>query len=146
MTTGYRLKRQDIFLGKELKYGESGENTFVRLAEKDAGRWERPVHETWNVPGEVKQLTTPLIHESAQSVSQFVDKLNYYTTLNAQHLFEQKAQVNGWNIVAYPIGKFFQSYIVKRGFLDGTHGFVHAMFMSFHSFLTRGKLWLLYHK
>ena len=49
-------------------------------------------------------------------------------------------------IIAYPAAKFFIDYFWFLGFLDGTAGAVVALMMSFHSFLTRAKLWLLWHK
>ena len=50
------------------------------------------------------------------------------------------------SILLFPAGKFIQNYFFKRGFLDGTAGFIHAALMSLHSFLVRGKLWTKYHK
>ena len=38
------------------------------------------------------------------------------------------------------------NYFIKFGFLDGLQGLVFAIMMSFHSFLVRGKLWLLINK
>lgn len=146
MVQGYYLRRTDVFLGKELHHGESGTNTFLRLAKKKAGMWKRPIHEVWDVKGPTEQLHTPIHHIAAQSLTEFVSKLNAYTTQNAVHLKKQGIKSSFWAVLAYPAGKFLQNYIVKRGFLDGTHGFVHAMFMSFHSFLTRAKLYLLWHK
>lgn len=144
MIDSFRLKREDIFLGKKLRFGESGSNSFVRIGQKN-NSWTRPVHEVWDGKHEF-ELMTPLTHHTADTVAGFVDKLNFYTTINAQHLFEQKTPAHGWHIVAYPVGKFVQNYIIKQGFRDGIHGFLHAVFMSFHSFLTRSKLWLLSHR
>lgn len=141
MLDSFRLKREDTFIGKRLRFGETADNTFVRLAKKGK-EWNRPVHEVWETD-EPGTLDHPLTHESADTISHFVEKLNAYTTLNARHLFEKKTPIPAWHIVAYPVGKFLKDYIAKQGFRDGTHGFVHAMMMSFHSFLTRGKLWLL---
>jgi hypothetical protein len=141
MPDSYRLKRDDTFLGKKLKFGETAHTTFVRLA-KRGQQWSRPVHEVWDAHEPI-DLTHPLSHESADTVHHFVAKLNNYTTRNAEHLHEEKISVTTWHLIAYPTGKFFHNYIVKQGFRDGTHGFVHAMMMSFHSFLTRAKLWLL---
>src|SRR3989344_616338 len=140
MTDSFRLKRSDIFLGGTLKFGESGDSSFVRIGQKN-NSWSRPVHEVWDAQNE-RELTVPLTHHTAKTVAGFVDKLNFYATINAQHLFEQKTPIKGWHIVAYPAGKFLQNYIVKQGYRDGVHGFLHAVFMSFHSFLTRSKLWL----
>lgn len=143
MVDSFKLKRDDIFLGKKLRFGESGTNSFTRIGQK-GNKWNRPVHEVWDGQDAV-QLNTPLTHHAADTVSEFVGKLNGYTTINAQHLYESRKRVYWWHIIAYPFGKFVQNYIVKQGFRDGTHGFLHAVFMSFHSFLTRSKLWLLYH-
>lgn len=142
---GYRIRREEVFLGKKLRFGEAGDGSFVRLAIRDAGVWKRPVHETWDINGNIGTLKHPLIHYSGRSVTQFVRKLNNYTDQNARYLFTQQVPVSWWHIVAYPAGKFIQNYILKQGFRDGTEGFLHAMFMSMHSFLTRSKLWHLYH-
>ena len=174
MVDSFRLKRDDIFLGKKLHFGESGQNSFVRIGQK-SNNWTRPVHEVWDGKNEIDpsyaglqpfgllkqlrrvytransnasgiELKNPLTHHTADTVAVFVDKLNFYTTINAQHLFESGTKVVWWHIIAYPMGKFFQNYVVKQGYRDGVHGFLHAMFMSFHSFLTRSKLWLMQHE
>jgi len=146
MAISYAIKREEIFLGKRLHHGEPAGKQFVRLSSDKNAKWVRPVHETWQVNEPVEVLSTPLEHYSAKSVSSFIRKIDYYSTINAGYLESRNAPVSWWHILAYPAGKFISNYIVKRGFLDGTHGFLHAAFMSFHSFLTRGKLWILYSK
>ncbi|MBI4136753.1 hypothetical protein HY469_01705 [Candidatus Roizmanbacteria bacterium] len=146
MADAYYLKRRDLFLGKELMYGESGSNRFIRLAKRDTGTWKRPVHEVWDVKGTIGELNTPIDHIAAESLTEFVSKLNDYTTRNAEYLKKKGVSANAWDVLAFPLSKFLQNYVLKRGFLDGQHGFVHAVLMSFHSFLTRGKLYLLWHK
>jgi hypothetical protein len=143
MIDSYRLKRDDIFLGKKLSFGESGNITFTRIGQKSTS-WKRPVHEVWESTSS-KMLSHSIVHHSADSVEDFVNKINFYTTLNAKYLFQNKVHVHWWDLIIFPIGKFMKNYIVKQGFRDGIHGFLHAIFMSFHSFLTRAKLWLLYH-
>ena len=146
MVNGYRIKRRDTFLGKELHFGESGSNSFIRLARKRSGTWKRPVHEIWDVTGEIEELKAPIDHIAAESVGDFVKRINYYTSINARHLYEKGVHTSFLDIILYPKTKFIMDYVIKQGFRDGTHGFVHAMLMSFHSFLTRSKLWLLQNK
>ena len=117
----------------------------MRLAKKNAGVWQRPVHETWNITGRIGELSQPLLHYPHPDVAQFITDINWYSTLNAHYLYSQKVHVSWWHILAYPKAKFFVDYIWYRGFLDGTAGVVVALMMSFHSFLTRAKLWLLWH-
>jgi len=144
---GYYISRKDILFGRELKYGETANVKLLRLAKKTAaGTWERKVHETWNVQGSVAYLTTPLLHYPHESISQFLRQINRYTTINARVFYNERKRVSSWQIIAYPIAKFIQNYLFRLGFLDGVAGFVIAMMMSFHSFLTRGKLWELQQK
>lgn len=142
----YLIKRVDFMWGKKLEHGETGNLKLLRLARKDAGRWEGKVHEAWRVKGRVGELTNPLLHYPHQNITEFLKEINYYTNIRAQELYTQTPRHNdaGWpSIIIYPVGKFFVNYFLKRGFLDGTAGFIVAIFMSFHSFLVRAKLWLL---
>jgi len=144
-TISFALRRREKFLGKILKHGESEGQAFVRLSAKKSG-WIRPVHEVWKTEDHVITLNHPLIHEGTPTISEFVEKINRYSTIRAQELHKQKVRVNTLSLLFYPLAKFLHNYIVRYGFLDGTHGFVHAAFMSFHSFLVRGKLLLLQKK
>lgn len=140
---GFFVKRKDYFYGRELRHGETAHVTLLRLAKKDAGKWIRPVHEVWDVNGPTHTLTYPLLHYPHPDVAQFISEINTYTTINASYLNSIGEKSSLFHIVAYPAGKFFQNYFMKLGFLDGTAGFVIAMLMSFHSFLTRAKLYML---
>lgn len=142
----YYVKRLDTFLGRELHHGETGGAKFVRLARKSYGKWVRPVHETWVGSGKVGRLKSPLLHESHQSITSFLDKINLYSTLDAQYRFEQGIKSSIFKIWMYPFAKFKINYFFKLGFLDGTPGTIMAIMMSFHSYLTWTKLYLLWHK
>ncbi len=139
----FRIKRQDIFLGKHLKHGETPQWNQIRLSETKAGEWVSPVHELWRVPGTVGQLHQPLLHYSHDNLAEFLNKINQYTTIAAQHHFRRGHRSNWWQIIVYPGGKFIRNYLLRLGLLDGSHGFVHAALMSFHSFLVRSKLYLI---
>lgn len=132
--------------GKELRYGEMGNIKLLRLAKKNAGEWKGKVHEKWFVEGKIAQLQNPLTHFPHQSMTEFLQEINFYTGLRAKELYERGIKVPWWSIIVYPKGKFLINYFIKRGFLDGLEGFIFAIMMSFHSFLVRGKLWLLWQK
>lgn len=141
---GYTVMRTDVLWGKKLLFGETGNARFLRLARKDAGKWEGKVHEVWKIKGKVRELYHPLLHYPHESISEFLTKINVYSTLRAEELHKKKVKSNIVSILVYPKGKFLKNYLVLRGYKDGTHGFIHAMIMSFHSFLVRGKLYLLW--
>lgn len=143
---GYYLKRQDTMWGRTLSYGETSSVRLMRLARKGAGKWVRPVHEVWDVHGYTQTLTHPILHSPHPDVRRFLVDIEDYSTTNAEYLYEQNVRVHGLMILAYPIAKFVQNYIVRQGFRDKTAGMVIALMMSFHSFLTRAKLWVLWQR
>lgn len=144
-TVGYYLKRKDFVFGKWLAHGETANVRLLRLAKKDAGKWTRSVHEIWDIQGHTGELENPLLHYPHPTVREFIDDINWYSTLNAKLLKAEGKKSSLLEIVFYPLAKFKQNYIFRFGFLDGTPGVLIAILMSFHSFLTRAKLYLLTH-
>jgi len=143
---GFYIKRQDMMWGKVLKHGETGNISLLRLARKGSGKWEGPVHERWNIKGKTAILKNSLDHFPHQTIAEFLHEINFYTDLRAEELFKKKVKSNWLSIIVYTKAKFFLDYIIKAGFLDGLEGLVFALLMSLHSFLVRGKLWLLWQK
>ena len=146
LVVGYFIKRQDNLWGKKLQHGEVGNMKLLRLAQKDVGVWEGSVHEEWIVKGQVENISNPLLHYPHQTVRDFLREINFYSDIRALELYKQNTKVNAFSVIMYPKSKFIVNYFVKLGFLDGVHGLVHASMMSLHSFLVRGKLWLLWQK
>lgn len=141
---GFNLRRQDFIWGRQLKYGETANVRLLRLGQKGAGEWQRRVHEIWEIKGRVGELKEPLLHYPHPTINKFLEEMNFYTGLNASEFLKEGRRVGLIQILVYPIGKFFQNYIFRLGFLDGTPGIITALMMSFHSFLTRAKLYLLW--
>lgn len=143
---GYFLKRQDFLFGKALKYGETANVKLLRLGKKGKGEWGRPIHETWNIAGNVGTLSSPLLHYPHQTITEFLADINNYSTMNAKYFYRSGVRVSWWHVLAYPVGKFLKDYVVLQGFRDGTCGAIVAIMMSFHSFLTRGKIFMMQKK
>ncbi|MBI4058683.1 glycosyltransferase family 2 protein [Candidatus Microgenomates bacterium] len=140
---GFYLKRQDIMWGKEIKHGEQGNIKLLRLAKKNAGKWQRQVHEYWDICGKTGELKNPLQHYPHQSLTEFMNDVNFYSTLHAQQKFNDGEYSNLLHILLWPKLKFFKNWILRAGFLDGTAGFVLTVMMSWHSFFAWSKLWIM---
>jgi len=140
---GYYLKRTDFLFGKELRFGETARIKLLRLARKGAGKWRRRVDEVWEIRGETETLKNPLLHYSHPTMSDFLRGVNFKSSLNAKAFYEEGKQTRLIDWLKPPV-KFFQNWILRLGFLDGMEGFIMALMMSFHSFLVRSKLYLLW--
>jgi glycosyltransferase involved in cell wall biosynthesis len=144
--SGFYLRRIDKMWDRTLLHGESSQTRFLRLAKKSAGSWVGKVHERWILKGKVGILNHPLSHYPHPTIREFISEINYYTDLRAAELKEKNIKVRKSDIILYPFAKFIQNYFVRLGVLDGVAGLLQAIFMSFHSFLVRGKLWLMLQK
>jgi hypothetical protein len=113
-----------------------GEDKIIRLGRKNAGKWQRAVHEIWNIKGKVGTLKNPIIHNTAKDLHEYITKIDYYSTLHARENLESGKRSNIFKIVFFPIFKFIQSMTIGRGF-------VMSMLQSFHSFLSWSKAWKL---
>jgi len=68
---GLYFKRQDFFLGRPLKHGETANIKLLRLAQKtNKNKWRGRVHEEWQVAGKTKTLKHPLLHHPHKNISQ----------------------------------------------------------------------------
>lgn len=144
--SGFYFKRIDVLWGRELHHGEIGSLKLLRLARKEAGVWKRRVHEYWDVNGRLGIFSNPLLHYPHQTLAQFLKHIDFYSNLHAKQKYQEGERSSVIKIVAFPVLKFVNNWIFRGGFLDGLPGFVVAFMMSFHSFLSWGKLWLLRYK
>lgn len=142
----YYLRREDHFWGKTVCHGElqdAYQKGILRLMKKGTGKWINAVHEEFITDQPTGRLQTPLTHFSHTGIKDFLDDINFYSTIRAQELFRLRVAVSSVDILIRPFLKFVQSYFIKGGFRDGAAGFVYSFMMSFHSFLVRSKLYLL---
>ncbi|MGI5828089.1 MAG: glycosyltransferase family 2 protein [Patescibacteria group bacterium] len=141
---GYYFRRDDVFLGRKLRHGETANVRLLRLAKKDSGKWKGNIHEEWHVKGSTKLLKNALLHNRNLTVSDFLERINRYSTLYSKELYQQNRKEPLLKIFCFPLGKFFYNYIIRLGLLDGFPGFAMAFLMSWHSLLVRVKLRLLW--
>jgi hypothetical protein len=129
--SGFNIKRKIFFLGKEI-----GEDKVLRLAKKNAGKWVRKVHETWQIKGKVGTLDGYIIHNTAGDLHSYIAKINKYSSIHAAENVRERKHSNLFKIIIYPKLKFIQNMLSGRGF-------VFSMLQSFHSFLGWAKQWEL---
>jgi glycosyltransferase involved in cell wall biosynthesis len=81
---GYYIQRRDVFRGKQLRYGETGYMSLLRLGKRLSGTWHRPVHEVWQIE-KTEQLIQPLLHYSHNSLASTWSKLKRYAKREAEY-------------------------------------------------------------
>lgn len=140
----YYIKRRDIWWGKPVTRGEvrkAFKKGIIRLVRKNSGRWYGSVHEEFRAHGSAGRLNGYLDHFAHDSIKSFLMHINTYSSIRATELWKSGKKSNILELIFYPFGKFFYTYVLLLGFLDGVGGFTYSFMMSFHSFLVRAKLY-----
>ncbi|MGP0566022.1 MULTISPECIES: glycosyltransferase family 2 protein [unclassified Nitrospina] len=125
---GYKIPRSSHYVGRRIRHSGWTPDYVVRLMKKGSGAFTNSlVHEKLEIAGKVGRFKNPLIHYSFDTFEDVLDKMNRYSTYNAQMLYEQDRNSSLMEAVARGMWAFFRAYILKRGFLDGRQGFQLAV-------------------
>ena len=154
----YRIRRKDYLLGRHLKHVQAS-SWYIRLFRPEYVRYKRIINPTINVEGEVGQLKYPLEHYPfSKGFSHWFERHNGYSSFEAKEivinnsredsidivacLFEKDPNRKRYNqkklfykLPARPLLKFILLYFLKRGFLDGSPGFIYALLQSVYEYM-----------
>lgn len=140
--SGYFIPRYWIVCGKQIKYGDWGNDRVLRLFRRDRGRFtDVLVHEGLRVDGKIRSLTQPLYHQSITHIAQGIEKMNIYTSAFAYMKRQNGKKASLFTAVFHGVWMFVRSYFLRFGFLDGKIGFYVAFLNAEHSFYKYAKLW-----
>ena len=80
--SGYEMPRKSFFLGKWVKHCGWYPDYKLRLFRKDKVKLsDNLVHERYLIDGETGRLKNDILHYTVTSISEFMDKVNVYSTL-----------------------------------------------------------------
>lgn len=140
---GYRIAFDTTFLGQPIRYCGWNTATSLRLFRRSVGRYQdRRVHGDVEIDtGRIGRLEAKLLHHTAVDLSEFVRKQVRYSGLAAADGYRDGQRTSSWSLLAKSSLRFWQLYLFRGGFLDGTAGFVVCSIMAFYSFLKEAQLW-----
>jgi glycosyltransferase involved in cell wall biosynthesis len=135
-TKGFMFPRKTYFLGRWIKFGGWYPNYLVRLVDKRHAAWTEPnVHEALKVDGGITIMTNAITHYSFPTISKQIQTNLRFSYLGSRDLIQRGADVSVFQLVTKPIGKFLETYLIKRGFLDGLRGFIISVNAAYSMFL-----------
>lgn len=121
--TAYWMHRKNFFLGKEVKFCGWQHDRVVRFFHRDYHRYKnKRVHEEIEQNQKFGSLKSQLVHYTTQDLNLYTQKIERYAHYAAQELIEKKEHIGIFHLYIKPAFKFFQSYIIRGGILDGKIG------------------------
>lgn len=145
----FEFRKKNFFLGKWMRHG-GWYHYSLHLFRKGSAHYEGVIHETLAVRGPVGRLEAAVEHHPFTSIAQFVKRHNGYSTREAKAKFEEcgilpEKEVM-FQLTRKPLKRFFKFFVRKKGFLDGTHGFVFSVLFAWVHFINWAKYWELLEK
>jgi glycosyltransferase involved in cell wall biosynthesis len=132
----YTMPRLAKYLGSWILHSGWYPDRKVRLFDRRKAQWVGEyVHESVVVDGRVGHLEENLLHFTCDSLSEHLKSMDRYTTLAAEQIVSQSEKIGGAKMVLNPAWTFFRTYVLQRGFLDGTEGLAIAYMAAFYNFL-----------
>ncbi len=122
----FYLYRKFMFQGKHLRFSGWQTDKNIKLFRKGKAKYisNKLVHEKLTIDGSVGKLASKLIHYSYTDYESYKQKMIYYGQLKAKELFLKGIKPNAFHFIVKPAYKFFHSYLIRLGILDGKKGII----------------------
>ena len=143
---GYFIGRRTFLGDREIRYGTWSPDYQLRLFRRARGRWggSNP-HEGVILGGPARRLSTRMLHYSYRNREEFVERNRKYTRMMVEYLKQQGRRTYFGESLVHWLGNFVKSYVLRRGFLDGSAGLflawhiANASFMKYHLLAKRSR-------
>ena len=137
----FSVPRLVCYLGKWWWRGGWYPDYNIRLFHRGRARWGGvEPHGHVLVDGRIRRLKHPLHHFTYRDITDHISRANRFTTVSSEELRGRGRRWLRIDNLSRPALRFFHSYILKRGFLEGLPGFFVAVTAAIYVFLKYAKL------
>ncbi len=135
----YEFARLAWFLGAWIHHSRWYPDWQRRLYDRRKASFSGAIHETLRFDGEIGRLQGDLLHYTARSLEEQLQKSEEYSAVSARAMFESGRR--SWRAAKWLASPWawFQYFVLGAGFLDGYRGFVIAR-------LAAQTVWMKYSK
>jgi glycosyltransferase involved in cell wall biosynthesis len=120
--TVYEVARRTWYLGAWIRHSGWYPDYQRRLYRRDSAKFKGIIHEALRFDGEPGLVKGDLLHYTVQTFAEHEANVEKYTTLAAKQMFDvgkRRWKAAMWLATPW---SWFQNYILRGGFLDGSRG------------------------
>ena len=143
----YRVPRKNIIFGKWIKHSRWWPDYNIRFFKKGFVSWNEVIHAvpmTQGVGGQLEEKEElAIIHHNYDSLEQYIERMNRYTTLHAKIRFKEGYKFVWKDLITKPTQEFLSRYFFGEGYKDGLHGLSLSLLQSFSELVMYLKIWQL---
>lgn len=143
--THVEIPRKNIIFNKWIKNSLWWPDYNTRFFKKASVKWSDKIHIPPKTEGQGLTLSVDerhaIIHYNYATVSQFIDRMNRYTTIQAKNLISDGYKFEWIDLITKPLGEFLSRFFANRGFEDGLHGLALSLLQAFSHLVMYLKTW-----
>ncbi len=139
----YMMNRNVYMLGKRIRFSGWQHDRVARLFRRGNAYYEnRRVHSVLHTSGETPILKNAIEHFMVdRSFDEYAFRLGKYGYWNAAQCWRDGDRTNALEVFVRPIWRFFRTYILQLGFLDGALGVVFCLLQAYSTYMKFAILW-----
>jgi len=141
----YRIPRKNMIFGKWIEHSLWWPDYQIRLFKKGSVSWNEIIHSvpmTQGAGGEIEEKEElAIVHHNYDSVEQFIEKLNRYTSVHSELLIKDGYKFVWTDIINKPFKEFVSRYFNGEGYKDGIHGLALSLLQAFSELTLYLKVW-----
>lgn len=122
-TNAYKIRFPHFYMNRFLYHTE---NKVVRLVKNNQIYFVGEVHEKLKHQGSVGLLKNFMIHYTYKGLFHYIKKKDSYAWFQAKMSKDKNKKASYFQLILKPFYRFFHTYIIRRGFLDGVPGLAVA--------------------
>ncbi len=139
---GFYIRRENVMLGRVIRHSGWSTDKVIRLFDRAKGRYpNRRVHADLEIEGVVPTLKNTLVHYTYRSFTQYFQKVLNYAEWGAAQGFREGRKAGLVEVGFRPLWRFFRTYVLQLGFLDGLHGLAVCGLQATGTFLKYMRMW-----
>ena len=145
VVTFVEIPRQNIIFGKTMKAAMWWPDYNIRLFKKGSVIWGNKIHVKPKTVGQGLRLPElehlAIIHHHYNSVSQFIQRMDRYTTIGAKELKDSGYEFDWKDLINKPLGEFLSRFFANKGYEDGIHGLSLSLLQATSHLIMYLKVW-----
>ncbi len=139
----YMVNRDVYILGKRIRFSGWQHDRVARLFRRGTAYYEnRRVHSVLHTTGETPILKNPMEHHMVdRSFDEYAFRLAKYGYWNAAQCWRDGVRTSALEVLLRPMWRFFRTYFLQLGILDGALGIVFCLLQSYSTYMKFAILW-----
>ena len=138
----YTINRRAYVLGKLIRFSGWQRDRVVRLVRRGTARYpNRRVHADMDHLGPAPVLENAMDHHMVDSLEEYIRRIMKYSLWGAAQAWKDGRTSGAAEVLGRSAWRFFRTYVVQLGFLDGMHGLVFCLLQGYGTYMKWSILW-----